>query len=202
MQDQEDPWAWTKQSSAATIGAPLGPQIQSSQEQAPASQGGRPDPLDQQLQNVAFGKGMQAAEKGVEVGYKAATAAPLAPTIQPAVIMPGAEGYATTLGSTVPEVVGGSVIPGAAASAGGFAAPAALTSTAAPLAVEAGTAAAVAPVAVEGALAAGTGAAATGAAGAAAGSAAAGGMGAALASNPVGWAILAGLAAHKLGLFK
>jgi hypothetical protein len=175
----EDPWAWAE---AKKVTGPLGGQIQPSQEQPGAPLQTPQDPLVGMAQMGA----VNATAKGLEAGYKdyAKTAAlqsgeaAMAPLSANAVI-----------GTAAPAM---SVAPAMAAPAAtalteaGLLTAAPAMSTAAGAALGAGgTAAAAAPLAT----------------GAASGAALAGGEAALAAMGPVGWAIGAGLLAHKLGIF-
>jgi len=166
---KDDPWDWTKGQQSAT--APLSAQLKPSMEQPGGAV--QPGPLTQQLSGMMLGKGIDATAKGLEAGYKTATAtqAPLAAT--PAASMvpsAAAEGLAA---SGLPGVTtAASMVPGTLA-----------TGAAAADAVGTGAA-----------LGAGAEAGATGAA-------MAGGEAALAAMGPVGWAIGAGLLAKKLGIF-
>lgn len=176
MNYNQDPWSWVDQQKPV---APLGASLQPSQEQPPPIQVTQ-DPTMQQLTSMGVGKLAEGAAQGINAGIKAygATSAPLAAT--PLAVTPAA----STIGTAAAEGLAASGIPGvlpAAAStvpgvlATGAAVPAATTA--------AGTAAGTAA-------SAGLGTAA-----------AAGGEAALAAMGPVGWAIGAGLLAHKLGIF-
>jgi hypothetical protein len=180
----QDPWDWVNEKKPV---APLAAGVQSSQEANPGVVQQAKDPfvgMAQQGAVNATAKGLEAGYKGYQAANAAAATAPLSAN---AVI--GASAPAMSLAPTV-------VTPAAAAlteaGVAGLAAPA--MSTAATGAGILGTEAAVG-----GALAS-TGA--TTAAGTAAGAGAlAGGEAALAAMGPVGWAIGAGLLAHKLGIF-
>jgi hypothetical protein len=181
MMYEQDPWSWVNQQKPV---APLGASIQPSQEQAPGVLYTQPDPLEQQLQSMAVGKGVDAAATGLSAGYKAAMA--------PAVVAPLSAG--SVLGTSAPAM---SLAPAATTAATEGLIASGIPGLAAPLASTTATGAALA----------GTGTAATGGAlastGAAAGTGAAmvGGEAALAALGPVGWAIGAGLLAKKLGIF-
>lgn len=184
----QDPWDWVNQQKAV---APLGAQLQPSNEQPPPIQVTQ-DPTEQYFQQAMLGKGIDATAAGINAGIKA-YGAPLSATTQAAnTLGQGATlanvGAATAPASTyalTPTLtaapIGGAGLgigSGAASTIGAGLGEAALGTTA-------------------GATAAGTGAATAGlgAAGAAGGEAALNAMG------PVGWAIGAGLLAKKLGIF-
>jgi len=69
--NEDDPWSWTL---SQPVSAPLGAEIKPSNEQA---FGRVPDKTEQQLASMAMGKGIDAAEKGINAGYAAYKAAPL-----------------------------------------------------------------------------------------------------------------------------
>jgi hypothetical protein len=173
----EDPWAWTE---AKKVGGPLAGQIQPSQEQPGAPLQTPQDPLVGMAQQGAVNataKGLEAGYKGYQLGNAAASAAPLAATPEAAVATYNlGAGALTGVGSQAAMLATqDAALTGAGATVGSIAAP--LTA--------AGTAAATGGA---GATAVGTGAAL-------------GGEAALTALGPVGWAIGAGLLAHKLGIF-
>lgn len=187
----QDPWDWVNQQKQV---APLGAQLQPSGEQPPPIQVVK-DPYEQQFGQMAFGKSVDVAAKGVDAAYKA-YGAPLSATTQ----------AANTLGQgTALSNVGASVAPAStyaltptltAAPLGGTGLGIG-TGAASSIGAGLGEAALGTAATTAGATAAGTGAATAGlgAAGAAGGEAALAAMG------PIGWAIGAGLLAHKLGIF-
>lgn len=214
MAQYQDPWSWVDQQKPS---APLAAQIQSStpEQIAPMYLQPQRDPMEQQLQSMAMGKGIDAAGKGLEAGYKAynASAAPLTTnavnTLGTGMKLGGAAPAAASAAAPVSQVtLAPLALPNAVtmgtpivAEAGGMYA---LTPT---LGAAGGTGAALgsAGTAVGSGLATAAPAAATAAG---AGTGAALGTGAAVAGEtalaalgPVGWAIGAGLLAKKLGIF-
>lgn len=187
MYDQ-DPWGWVNQQKQV---APLSAQLQPSTEQPPPIQVVK-DPGEQYFGQAMMGKGIDAAAKGIDAGIKAYSA-PLSQTATAANTL----GQGATLAN-----VGASTVPASTYAL-------TPTLTAAPLGgagLGIGQAAASTIGAGLGETALGT-AATTAAAPAAATTAglgaagAAGGEAALAAMGPVGWAIGAGLLAHKLGIF-
>ena len=179
----KDFWGWADEDkkgenkSFGNVGAPLGANVQASNEQAPAPIVSQ-DPVDAQLKSMALGKGIEATATGIDAGIKAGVA-------QSAPLMMGVEGAATGAGSQAAMLAAQNAGLGAAnAGAANALTNAALAS---------------APSAV-----AGTGAVA-GTAGtvgsAAAGGALAGGQAALAAMGPVGWTVGGLLLAKKFGLF-
>jgi len=180
----QDPWDWINEKKPV---APLAAGVQGSQEANPGVVQTPKDPLTSMAQQGA----VNATAKGLEAGYKAYGVANAAQAAAPL-------SANTILGTAAPAM---SLAPATVTPAAAALTEAGITGLAAPAMSTAATGAGIlgTEAAVGGALAS-TGA--TTAAGTAAGAGAlAGGEAALAAMGPVGWAIGAGLLAHKLGIF-
>jgi hypothetical protein len=182
MAQYQDPWSWVDQQKPS---APLAAQIQPSapEQVSPLYVQPEQDPMEQQLQSMAMGKGVEAVGKGLDTGYKAyqagQAASAMAPLSANAVI--GSAAPAMSVAPVIATPATAALTGTAAASGAPLLAAAPAMSTAAGAALGAGGTAAAAPLAT--------------------GAAMAGGEAALAALGPVGWAIGAGLLAKKLGIF-
>ena len=184
----QDPWDWVNQQKQAT---PLVSQLQPSNEQPPPIQVVK-DPSEQYFGQAMMGKGIDTAAQGINAGIKA-YGAPLSATTQAANTL-GQGAALTNVGAATAPASAYALTPTLTAAPLGGAGLGIGQTAASTIGAGLGEAALGTAATTAAAPAAAT-TAGLGAAGAAGGEAALAAMG------PVGWAIGAGLLAHKLGIF-